>query len=186
MSKKTHFLIFIFSFISIFTFSQNYPIQFGIKAGWNYSDVDAIDELGEPSGYLSGIIDEAYAGFVVEKQISAKSYIQITPTVSYTESVTFVELPVYYKYNFYTKFSLLAGPKLNYIPDEQFNNFYYFRNRFGMSADIGLDYKLSKHFTIEGTFSKGFTKQFDQLVLTYYEAKRDVYRIGITYYFNGK
>lgn len=62
MNKKTHFLIFIFSFISIFTFSQNYPIQFGIKAGWNYSDVDAIDELGEPSGYLSGIIDEAYAG----------------------------------------------------------------------------------------------------------------------------
>jgi len=164
-------------------YSQDYPLKFGIKAGWNYSNVNAIDEFGEKSGYLSGIIDEAYAGFLIEKQISAKSYIQVTPIVSFTDAVTFIELPMYFKYNFHGKFSILAGPKLNYIPDEQYNNFYYFRKRLGISGDIGVDYKLSNHFTVEGTFSKGFTKQFDQLVLTYYEARRDVYRIGVSYYF---
>jgi hypothetical protein len=164
-------------------FSQNYPLKFGIKAGWNYSNVNAVDENGNPSGYLSGIIDEVYGGLVIEKQISTKSYLQVTPTVSFTEAVTFIELPLYFKYNFYKKFSLLVGPKLNYIPDEQYNNFYYFRRRLGISGDIGVDYKISNHFTVEGTFSKGFTKQFDQLVLTYYEARRDVYRIGVTYYF---
>lgn len=173
----------LFLLLSISAFPQDYPLKFGIKAGWNYSNVNAIDEIGKPSGYLSGIIDEAYGGFLIEKQISTKSYIQATPTVSYTDAVTFIELPVYYKYNFYKKFSLLVGPKLNYIPDEQYNNFYYFRKRLGVSGDIGIDYKISTHFTLEGTFSKGFTKQYDDLVLTFYEARRDVYRIGITYYF---
>nr|WP_314498238.1 outer membrane beta-barrel protein [uncultured Chryseobacterium sp.] len=164
-------------------YSQNDPLKFGIKAGWNYSSVNAIDETGQPSGYVSGIIDEIYGGFVFEKQISKKSFIQISPTVSFTDDITFIELPVYYKYNFYKRFSLLAGGKLNYIPDEQYNNFNYFSKRFGISTDIGIDYKLSEHFTLEGTFSKGFSKQFNQLALTYYEARRDVYRIGVIYFF---
>jgi hypothetical protein len=164
-------------------YSQDYPLKFGVKAGWNYSNVNAIDEYGEPSGYLSGIIDEVYGGFVIEKQISKKSYLQTVPTVSFTDAIIFIELPFYFKYNFYKNFSLLVGPKLNYIPDEQYNNFHYFRKRLGISGDIGVDYKLSNRFTVEGTLSRGFTKQFDDLVLTYYEAKRDVYRIGVTYYF---
>ncbi len=176
-----------FQILCLFTagmfYCQNYPVKFGIKAGWNYSSVNAIDENGEPSGYLSDIIDEAYAGFLIEKQISVNSSVQVSSIVSFTESVTFIELPMYYRYNFYKNISVLVGPKLNYIPDEQFNNFYYFRRRLGISTDIGIDYKLSDHFTVEGTFSKGFTKQFDQLVLTYYGARRDIYRIGVTYYF---
>ena len=169
--------------ISAITFSQDYPVRFGVKAGWNYSNVNAIDEFGQPSGYLSDIIDEAYAGILIEKQISPKSYLQISPTVSFTESVTFIELPMYYRYNVYKRFSVLVGPKLNYIPDEQYNNFYYFRKRFGISADIGVNYKISNHFTLEGTFSKGLTKQYDDLILTYYQARRDVYRMGVNYYF---
>ncbi|WP_294268915.1 outer membrane beta-barrel protein [uncultured Chryseobacterium sp.] len=174
----------LFLLLTILTYSQKYPLKYGIKAGWNYSNVNALDDKGESSGYLSDIFDEAYAGFVMENQISRKSYLQVSPTVSYTESVTFVELPIYYKYNFYRKFSFIIGPKLNYIPDEQYNNFYYFRRRFGISGDIGLNYKISDHFTFEGSFSKGFTKQFDQLILTYYQARRDVYRIGIIYFIN--
>ncbi len=172
-----------FLWISALMFSQDYPLKLGVKAGWNYSNVNAIDEFGQPSGYLSDIIDEAYAGILIEKQISLKSYLQISPTVSFTESVTFIELPMYYRCEVYKRFSVLVGPKLNYIPDEQYNNFYYFRKRLGISADIGINYKISNHFTLEGTFSKGFTKQFDQLILTYYQARRDVYRIGVNYYF---
>lgn len=182
MNYFKFYLIALFLPLAVFTYSQKYPLKYGIKAGWNYSSVNAVDENGEPSGYLSDIIDEAYAGFVLEKQISGKSYLQVSPTVSYTESVTFVELPIYYKYDFYRKFSFVIGPKLNYIPDEQYNNFYYFRRRFGISADIGLNYKISDHFTLEGSFSKGFTRQFDQLILTYYQARRDVCRIGLIYF----
>ncbi|GEN76241.1 hypothetical protein [Chryseobacterium hagamense] len=178
------FLKFSLIFFSTFLFSQKYPVKYGIKAGWNYSNVNAVDEKGEPSGYVSDIIDEAYAGFILKKQISSKSYLQVAPTVSYTESVTFVELPIYYKHDFYRKFSFIIGPKLNYIPDEQYNNFYYFRKRFGISGDIGLNYKISDHFMIESSFSKGFTKQYDDLILTYYQARRDVYKLGLIYFIN--
>ena len=178
------FLNVLFLFLAIVAYSQKHPVRYGIKAGWNYSNVNAIDENGEPSGYKSDIIDEAYAGLTLEKQIFDKSFLQVSPTVSYTESVTFIELPVYYKYAFHKRFSLIAGPKINYIPDEQYNNSYYFHRRFGLSGDIGLHYKITEHFTLEGSFSKGFTKQFDQLILTYYQARRDVYRIGLIYFIN--
>ncbi|WP_307456072.1 outer membrane beta-barrel protein [Chryseobacterium sp. SORGH_AS_0447] len=177
------FLNVLFLLLTILTYSQKYPLKYGIKAGWNYSNINAIDENGEPSGYLSDIIDEAYTGFVVEKQISEKSYIQSNLLISFTDRVTFLELPVYYKYNFYKRFSLVAGPKLNYIPDSEESQPYYFRRRFGISGDIGLNYKISNHFILEGSFSKGFTKQYDDLVLTYYHARRDVYRIGLIYFY---
>lgn len=113
-----------------------------------------------------------------------KSYIQLRTIVSYTDRVTFIEIPVYYKYNFYNNFSVFVGPKLNYIPDSESSQPYHFRRRLGIGGDIGIDYKISNHFTVEGSFSKGFTKQYDDLILTYYQARRDVYRIGLTYYFN--
>lgn len=173
-----------FLFFSILMYSQNYPVKYGVKAGWNYSNVNAVDEKGGPSGYQSDVIAEAYAGFVFEKQITSKSYIQLGTLVSFTDRVTFLELPMYYKYNFYKKFSLFLGPKLNYIPDSESSQPYHFRKRLGISGDIGIDYKISNHFTMEANYSKGFTKQYDDLILTYYQARRDVFRIGISYYFN--
>ncbi|WP_294283262.1 hypothetical protein, partial [uncultured Chryseobacterium sp.] len=86
--SNSYFNIALFLF-TIFAYSQKYPFRYGIKAGWNYSNVNAVDEKNEPSGYLSDIIDEAYAGFVVEKQISEKSYIQSNLLISFTDRVTF-------------------------------------------------------------------------------------------------
>ncbi|WP_165787341.1 hypothetical protein, partial [Chryseobacterium piscicola] len=65
----------LFLLLSIFAFSQDYHLKFGVKAGWNYSNVNAIDDKGEPSGYLSNG-GELYGGIVLEKQISEKAYIQ--------------------------------------------------------------------------------------------------------------
>lgn len=169
-------------FIFGFTYAQKSPVKFGVKAGWNYSNVHAIDENGESSGYLSDG-GEVYGGLTLEKQILEKSYIQANLLVSFTDRVTFLELPIYYKYNFYNRFSFIIGPKLNYIPDSEESQPYNFERRLGISGDLGIDYKISKHFIVEGTFSKGFTKQYSDLVLTYYHARRNVYRIGISYYF---
>jgi len=157
-------------------------VKFGIKARWNYSNVNAIDEKGEPSGYLSNG-GELYGGLNLEKQVSEKSYVQTSLLVSYTDRITFLELSLYYKYNFYKRFSMLIGPKINHIPDDEISHPYNFKRRFGISGDLGVDYKISNHFIVEGTFSKGFTKQYDDLILTYYDAKRNVYRVGVTYYF---
>lgn len=177
------FLIVFLLAISSIAYGQNNSIRFGIHAGWNYSNVNAVDEKGDASGYLSNG-GEVYGGIVLEKELRSKSYIQLRALVSYTDRVTFIEMPVYYKYNFYHNFSVFAGPKLDYIPDSESSQPYNFRRRLGISGDLGVDYKISGHFTIEGSFSKGFTKQYDDLVLGYFEARRDVYRIGVTYFFN--
>lgn len=163
--------------------SQKYPLRFGIKGGWNYSNVDAVDSEGELSGYRSDIIDELYGGLVLEKQITSRSYIQSGLLISFTSEITFLELPIFYKYQFYKNFSVIGGPKIEYIPDEQYNWGFYFRNRFGVSANLGIDYKISKKFTAEAYYSRGLVKQYDDLMLEYYDSKRNVYRVGITYFF---
>lgn len=180
--NKSFFLL--FTFLPFLFFSQSGSIRYGIKVGWNYSVVDAIDNNGEISGYISGIISEVYGGLVVEKQITQKSYIQTGFLFSFTESVNFIELPIFYKYNFYKDFSVLLGPKIEYIPDEQFNNNYYFRKRFGLSANLGIDYKISNKWIAEAYYSKAFVKQYDDLDLGYFQSKRNVYRVGISYFFN--
>lgn len=177
------FLSALFLFLSFLGFSQNYPLKFGVKAGWNYSNVNAIDENNEPSGYLSDG-GELYGGIAIEKQIFEKSYLQSAFLVSYTHVITFLEIPLFYKHNFFKNFSLITGPKIEYIPDEQYNHLLYFKKRFGLSANLGIDYKISQHFNIEGYISKQFVKQYDDNILTYYNAKRNVYRIGLTYFFN--
>ncbi len=63
------FLNVLFFLFTIFTYSQKYPVKYGIKAGWNYSNVNAVDEKGEPSGYLSNG-GELYGGITLEKQIT--------------------------------------------------------------------------------------------------------------------
>lgn len=174
----------LFLLTAIFIYSQKYPLKYGVKGGWNYSVVNAVDEIGQPSGYISGIIDELYGGFALEKQITQKSYLQSGLLISYTDAITFVELPIFYKYNFYRKFSLLAGTKIEFIPDEQNNQFIYFKRRVGFSLNFGIDYQIFKNFLLEGYFSKAFVKQFDDNILGFYDSKRNVYRIGLTYFIN--
>ncbi|WP_294268916.1 outer membrane beta-barrel protein [uncultured Chryseobacterium sp.] len=183
MSFSKCYIIAWFSLLPILAYSQKYPLKYGITAGWNYSNINAVDEKGEPSGYLSNG-GELYGGLILEKQISQKSYIQSGALVSYTYVITFIEIPLFYKYNFHKKFSIMGGPKLDYLPDEQYNHSIYFKRRFGVSVNLGLDYHIFKKFNIEGYYSKQLVKQFDDNILTFYDAKRDVYRIGITYFIN--
>ncbi|WP_294283263.1 hypothetical protein [uncultured Chryseobacterium sp.] len=183
MNSSKSYLTALFLLIAAFTYSQKYPMKYGITAGWNYSNVNAVDEKGEPSGYLSNG-GELYGGITLEKQVSQKSYIQSGALVSYTYVITFIEIPLFYKYNFYREFSVIGGPKLDYIPDEQYNHSIYFKRRLGVSANLGINYQIFKKFNIEGYYSKQFIKQYDDNILTFYGTKRDVYRVGITYFIN--
>lgn len=176
-------VLFLLSPFLCFSQGQDHPLKFGIKAGWNYSNINAIDNAGNPSGYLS-TEGELYGGLALEKQITQKSYIQSGLIVSYSYVITFVEVPLFYKYNIYKRFSVIGGPKLEYIPDEQYNHSIYFTRRLGISATLGLNYKISKKFDAETYYSKQLVKQYNDNILTFYDAKRDVFRIGISYFFN--
>lgn len=173
----------IFCLLSLFYYSQNTPLKYGLKAGWNYSNINAIDNKGEPSGYIS-TGGEIYGGLALEKQIATHSYLQSGAIISYSYVITFIEFPFFYKHNILKQLSILGGPKLDYIPDKQYNHSLYFKKRLGVSANLGLDYQISKHFSLEGYYSKQLVKQYDDNILTFYDAKRNVYRIGLNYYFN--
>lgn len=154
--------------------------KFGVKGGLNQSVINAKDSNGEKSGYIG---TEIYGGFVAEYQIKEKHFFQTSGLISYTDHITFIELPIYYKYNIWNEISVFGGGKISYIPDNYDFWFYYYRKRLGYFADIGADYKIFKNFYVEALFSKAFTKQIDDNALEYYDGKRNVYRLGLVYFF---
>ncbi|WP_430409593.1 porin family protein [Kordia sp.] len=101
---------------------------------------------------------EFYAGLFLETSLSENFSIQNELLFStFTDSYDFIEVPILLKYKISDKFSLFAGPKLDFLINES-NDLFQFKP-LGISAEIGVQYNISKRFFLEGRYSHSFTKQ---------------------------
>ncbi|SHE36080.1 hypothetical protein SAMN05444408_10161 [Chryseobacterium takakiae] len=172
---------FIFLLYSSILYSQKSPIQYGITAGWNHSIYNDVNANGEKNKGDSS--DEMYGGIIFEKRFSKKSAIRTALLISYTDSVTFLEFPVLYKYIFYNRFSIFLGPKIDYIIKQEWDDVYKLNNKIGFSTSFGIEYRLTNNLYIEASYSHGYTNQLDTQDSSSISAKRNLYRMGLTYFF---
>lgn len=172
---------FIFLFCPMILYSQKTPIKYGVTAGWNHSIYNDVNAKGEKN--IGDSSDEIYAGIIFEKNFSKKSAIRTALLVSYTDSVTFLELPVFYKYIFYNGFSIFLGPKIDYIIKQEWDDVYKLNNKIGFSTSFGIEYRLTNNLYIEASYSHGYTNQLDTQDSSSISAKRNLYRMGLTYFF---
>jgi len=148
---------------------------FGIKGGLNFSHLSNVSK----SESYSGI--ELYGSLFSETRFSKKSRFQNELVFSYTDGYHYLEFPFLLKYHFNDKWAVFAGPKLDFILD---NDFEYVDQNFktlGISAVIGVEYKVSKKFFAEATYNFGFTKQIQTQNL--YSTTRKTFRISLGYRF---
>lgn len=151
---------------------------FGFKGGYNNSIVDGKELNGTKTGYIGY---ELYGSFFADTELNKILNLENEILFSYTDDFHFIEIPVHLKYRIKQKWFILAGPKLDFIADNDNDSFeanYRFKN-FGVSGELGLQYHFSKRFFAETRYSRSFTSQITNLGLDIYNGKRHTFRIGL-------
>lgn len=152
--------------------------RFGFKGGLNKTDIRGIMADNNKTGY-SGT--ELYGSFFADTQLSKKWHIENEILFSYTDSYHFVEVPIHLKYKLSSKFNILFGPKFEFLIGNVSDYGSDISKYYGVSFEVGSQFKINKSFFVEFRYSKSFTKQFDYF--DFYEGKRNTLRIGIGTYF---
>lgn len=150
---------------------------FGFKGGYNKSIVDGKEPDGTATGYIGY---ELYGSFFADTELNSKWNLENEILFSYTDNYHFIEIPVHLKYRIKQKWFVLLGPKLDFIADNDNDDFeagYRFKN-FGVSGELGIQYNFTKRFFAETRYSRSFTAQIDDLGLDIYGGKRHTFRIG--------
>lgn len=173
--KNTTIVLFLLFNVSLCYGQIEFKSVFGIKGGFNKSIING----HEPDGTKTGLIGyEFYGALFSETQLGRHFSIENELLFSYTDDYHFIEVPVQLKYTFYKKFHVFAGPKLDFIVDNDQSGMYIF-NTFGVSSEVGGQIFLTRKLFFEARYSKGFTRQVNDLALDIYEGKRNTLRFGL-------
>ena len=184
-AKMTKKILLSFIILGFFKFQaqDNTKTTFGFKGGFNKSILDGKEPDGTRTGYIGY---ELYGSFFADTQLNQKWNLENEILFSYTDDYHFIEIPVHLKYRIKEKWFILLGPKLDFIADNDNDDFeagYRFKN-FGVSGEIGIQYHISKRFFAETRYSRSFTAQVDDLALDIYGGKRHTLRVGLGIKFN--
>jgi hypothetical protein len=147
----------------------------GFKGGFNRSHMVGREPDGDKTGYIGG---ELYGGFFAETVVSSRINVETELLFSWTDDYHFIELPVHLELTFGRRWSIFMGPKLDYLVDNAFESEYRFK-KFGVSADMGVQYNITRSFFAEIRHSHGFTEQVTNTFLDIYNGKRNTSRIGL-------
>ncbi len=156
--KKAAILV-IFFFISTSVFSQE--IDLGIKLGSNFATIS--DAENGPSS-KTGI----QAGVFARMKLGEKTAIQVDVLYSQQGAdfnvgkfdLTYVNVPVVFKYYVLGKFNVQAGPQFGILVEDSIKNLdseILEAESSDISGIIGLGYDLPLGLRVDGRYNFGFT-----------------------------
>ena len=131
--------------------------SFGIKAGYNSFIARASADGNSASASTSGF----YVGVFADIQISEKFNIQ--PELQYIlisddgENGNILNIPIMAKYKVAEKFSLLAGPQLDYILDDDSEGL----KKLGIGLAAGLAVDISNKLFVDMRYSFGLSDRLE-------------------------
>lgn len=156
---------------------------FGFKAGFNKSTTTGEELDGTFTGYIG---TEAYGAIFARYAISNKVSGQMEALFSWTDSVNYIEIPLYLMVDITQKWTVKSGVNFDYIPDSQESLDLVgveVVSRTGFSLPMGVEFSISKRWLAELVYNIGFTEQANDLFLEIYKATRNTLRLGVGYRF---
>ncbi len=127
-------------------FMTNAQTDFGIKGGLSLTFFN--ENQGDFG--ISPETDVDYFGGIFLDVVIAKGF-HVQPELLYKGlgDFEFLNAPIYLKYDVGSRFSILAGPSMNYF-------FNFFVNKFKVRADVSFAYNLTKVLDINMKYTIGF------------------------------
>lgn len=141
-------------FFSAFLLAGTYFVNaqetsFGVRAGVDFATVkyEFANPMTGATTTVSGSETGFFAGAFVEIGISETFAVQ--PEVLYVaiSDSNMINVPILGKYSF-GKFSVMAGPSLNYLMDAEEDNF-------KLNIDLGASYDITENFDVMARYSIG-------------------------------
>ena len=183
MKQKKNLMTYLllFSCLSMTIVAQSRKIEptkqttFGFKGGFNKSVING-REFGSCLARAGYVGYEMYGGLFSNTKLSEKLNLENELLFSYTDEYIFIEIPIHLKYKIREKWSVLLGPKMDFIPSKYAN---YEFEPMGISAELGVQYDINKRYFAELRISKGFTQQVNDFVLNIYDGVRNTFRFGL-------
>lgn len=157
--------------------------SYGFRMGFNFTDLKIhSDPISEEDGiYATGTFYAGFYGnFLLHKELSLQPELSLT----FSDDIIFVEVPVYLNYNLNNKFIVFLGPKISYLADENYNKS-FFATRSAFNFDLGARYWITNKLFIDGIFSLALTSQ-KKIYLETFETtsySRNEKRLGLGYKF---
>lgn len=151
--------------------------SFGLKGGLNRSIVNGRTTTGAKTGYRG---TEVYGSLFADFKLTQQWNFENELMFSWTDDYHFVEIPLHLKFKLSNKWKTFAGPKLDIILDNEndpFKSEYKFRH-FGLSGELGVQYRITNWLFAETRYSQAFTRQVTDLALDINNAKRNTFRLG--------
>lgn len=172
----------ILSFVLLFSLhSKAQEIDFGLKAGANFSTLTDASGLSNKTGFLAG----AFLGV----KFSDKFALQ--PELLYSQQgaefnlgdfdLNYVNVPVVVKYYIVQGLNLQAGPQFGFLVDDNISDVsgnIRDSESFDLSGIIGAGYDLPLGLRIDARYHFGFTDVFDSA-----SGKNGVFSVALGYSF---
>jgi hypothetical protein len=185
--NQSHFPMLKMFAIFIFLMSINLTViaqhaktltPFGLKAGLNRSVINGKELDGTATGFI-GL--ELYVSFFIDTELNKKWRFENEILFSFTDDYHFIEIPFRMKYQIYKKMILTAGPKLDFVLNNDDETYDF--NNFGVSVEMGIQYELTKRIISEFRYSLGLLPQINDFALDIYDGRRNTMRLGLGYRF---
>ena len=149
--------------ISTTSFAQG--LDFGIKAGANFSNISDASGLSNKTGFTGGLFAAVKFG----------DKLAIQPELLYSQQgakfsgenidLTYVNVPVVVKYFLFQGLNLQAGPQFGFVVDdnvkEVFDNIVEAESS-DISGVVGVGYDLAFGLRVDGRYNFGLTDTFKQ------------------------
>jgi len=130
---------------------------FGLKAGFNSLSIRASADGVSASESASGFYVGAFGDFQISEKFNIQPELQFISVSKDGESSSVLALPIMAKVNVAEKFSILAGPQLDLLLDEDADGI----KKFGVGLGAGLAYDITDKFIIDARYVLGLSNRLE-------------------------
>ncbi|WP_347926337.1 porin family protein [Pontimicrobium sp. SW4] len=131
--------------------------QFGAKAGFNSLSIRASADGASASESVSGFYLGVFGEFEVSEKFNIQPELQFISVSEDGENSSLLALPIMVKFKAAEKLSILAGPQLDLLLDEEAEGI----KKFGVGLGAGLAYDITEKFIIDARYVLGLSNRLE-------------------------
>lgn len=157
---KKSILILTLLFTSIYGFSQEADVLYGVRGGLNISNLDFEPAPEFSNTHRNGYVFGFFGEFELSDIISVMPELQFSAEGAKEKSlrIDYIQAPILFKYRITDKIFIGAGPLVGVKIHEEEDGF----KNFALSGILGGEYMITSEIFVDLRYSYGFTNKIDK------------------------